>query len=81
MEKEYKTGTFIMGRCTVIVTRNEGNYQMIVSCKDSKPSHNEVVNARYKYLPDNITMVQIFPPYEEYKQFDPNSHFLFQIIK
>ena len=80
--KEYLTGTFIMDRCTVIVTKDANEFwQLIVSLPDNKPSYKEVIKARYKYLPDDIVMAQIFPPREDFEQIPGNAHFLTQLTK
>jgi len=79
---KHKTGTFIMGRCTVVVTKTNTDYwQLVAACGDSTPSQKEISQARYKYLPDNITMARIYPSKEEFKAIPDNICILVQIIK
>lgn len=79
--KEYKTGTFIMGRCTVVVTKTvNDNWQMVIACKPNVPSQREIVKARYKYLPDDIIMAKIYPSREEFNAVPENINILIQII-
>ena len=78
---KYKTGTFIMGRCTVIITKNKNDFwQMVITCLNNAPSYKEVIQARYKYLPDDIVMAQMFTPRKDFEIIPSNSHLLVQIV-
>jgi hypothetical protein len=78
---KYKPGTYIMGRCSVTVAKTPaGHWQIAIQCKDSMPSYKEIVQARYKYLPDDLVMVQAFPPKRELKTFPANTHILFELV-
>ena len=76
---EYKEGIFRMGRCAIIITIDDGMWHLSISCKDNSPSYNEIKEARYKYLPNDVYMAQIFPPKEEFVNVHPYCHHLFQI--
>ena len=70
-----------MGRCTVIVAKTAtDHWQLIIQGKDYMPSYKELVEARYKYLPDDVVMAQIFPPKDEFNQLPDNVHHLFEIV-
>jgi hypothetical protein len=63
-ETGYKQGIYKMGRCTVIVSINNNLWNISITSAN-QPSLKEVKEARYKFLPDNLHMVQIFPPKAE----------------
>lgn len=78
----YKTGTFIMNRCTVIILKDKSDFwQMIISGTDFTPSYKEVIQARYKYLADDIVMAQIFPTKKDFDLIPENAHYLKQLTK
>ena len=74
-----KEGTFRMGRCLVIVSIDAGTWHLSISTPDSSPSYKELKQARYKYLPSDITVAQLFPPVEEFVNLHPYCHHLWQI--
>lgn len=77
--KEFKTGTFRMGRCVVIVSIDDGKWHLSISTKNAQPSYKEIKEARYKFLPNNIYVAQIFPPKEEFVNLHPYCHHLWEI--
>jgi hypothetical protein len=78
-EKEYKTGTFKMGRCDIIISIDEGLWHLSISTKYNSPSYKEIKEARYKYIPDNILMAQLFPSKTQFVNYHPYCHHLWQI--
>lgn len=76
---EYKEGIFSMGQCGIIITKELGKWHLSISRKDRSPSYDEIRNARYALLPDDITMAQIFPPTKEFVNIHPYCHHLFEI--
>lgn len=80
-EKEYYPGTFRMGRCIVNVAIHNDEWHLTISCRTHSPSYKEIKEARYKYLPDEIYMAQVFPPQAELETLHPYSHHLFEIGK
>lgn len=80
-EKEYKEGTFKMGRCTITITRDGADkaWHLSISTPSASPSYKEIKAARYKYLPDGIYMAQIFPPKDEFINLHPYCHHLWQV--
>ena len=65
---DYKEGIFRMGRCNVIVTIDDGRWHLSISTRDPKilPSYKEIKAARYKYIPNDVHMAEIFPPREDF---------------
>lgn len=76
---EYKEGVFKMGRCDIIIAKENNKWHMSISTRNASPSYKEIKAARYKYLPDDVYMAQIFPPKEEFINLHPYCHHLYQI--
>lgn len=76
---EYQEGVFRMGRCCIIITIDNGMWHLSISTPECSPSYKEIKEARYRYLPDNIYMAQIFPPTKEFVNLHPHCHHLYQI--
>ncbi len=76
---EIKEGSFKMGRCIVIVSKDNGKWHLSISCKNNQPSYKEIKEARYRFLPDDITVAQIFPPKSEFVNLHPYCHHLWEI--
>lgn len=77
---EPKPGIFKMGRCDIIITIDDGLWHLSISTPSASPSYNEIKQARYKFLPNDIYIAQIFPPKEEFINIHPYCHHLWQII-
>lgn len=77
--KEFKEGIFKMGRCTIIVSIDNGEWHLSISTPSASPSYKEIKEARYRFVPNNIYMAQIFPPKEEFVNIHPYCHHLFEI--
>lgn len=75
---EYKEGVFNMGRCKIIVSIDAGKWHLSISCEKHSPSYKEMKAARYKYLPNDITVAQLFPPKEEFVNIHEFCHHLFR---
>lgn len=74
-----KEGIFKMGRCNIIVSIDNGKWHLSISTPSASPSYNEIKEARYMFLPNNITVAQLFPPKEEFVNVHPFCHHLFEI--
>jgi len=79
MSQEFKTGAFKMGRCYVIVSKDNDLWHLSISTASASPSYNEIKEARYRFIPDNVTMAQIFPPKAEFVNLHPYCHHLWEI--
>lgn len=77
--KTFKPGIFTMGRCNVIVTIDDGKWHLSISTPYCSPSYKEIKEARYRFIPDDVYMAQIFPPVSEFVNIHPYCHHLFQI--
>jgi len=81
MTKEFKEGTFRMGRCTIIISIDDGLWHLSISTSNCSPSYKEIKQARYTYIPDDIYMAQIFPPKADFVNLHPFCHHLWQVNK
>lgn len=55
-----------MGSCRIIVSRDDGDWHLSISREDRLPSWEEVREARYALIPDEVTMAMLLPPQTEY---------------
>jgi hypothetical protein len=68
-----------MGRCKILVSQDNGLWHLSISTPSASPSYEEIKAARYKYIPNDVTMAQIFPPKEEFVNIHPFCHHLWEI--
>lgn len=78
---KYKTGTFKNGLCTIIITIDAGLWHLSISTPTESPTYSQIKEARYKFLPDNLYMGQIFPPKAEFVNLHPFCHHLWELKK
>jgi len=79
MKKNKKEGVFKFGECTVIVSVDAGHWHMSISHQIRYPTFDEIRNARYQFLPNNITVAMLYPPKEEYINVHNNCFHLWEI--
>ena len=70
---------YTMGRCNIIITIDNGKWHLSISTPTASPSYEEIKEARYKFLPDDAVMAQIFPSKKDFVNLHPYCHHLFQI--
>ena len=78
---DYKPGTFRFGRCNVIVSIDDNEWHLSIVVRHSivLPSYKEMKEARYKYIPDDIYMAEVFPPKAEFVNLHPYTRHLWQV--
>lgn len=64
---EYKTGTFLHRSCIVTVKREDGIWSCHIFNNTMPIALPVIQEVRDKFVPDNVTMVQLFPSREERK--------------
>jgi hypothetical protein len=79
MEKEFKEGIFRMGRCQIIVTIDVGRWHLSISTPSCSPSYKEIKEARYRFIPDEVVMAQLFPSKREWVNYHPYCHHLWEV--
>jgi hypothetical protein len=57
---------YLLGTCTVVVTRELGQWHMSIAHQSRYPTWDEVATARYNAIPDAVTMAMLLPPRSEY---------------
>lgn len=70
---------FRAGPVRALVSKDAGDWHISVSCEDRYPTWDEIKEARYDLLPDDIYMAQILPPKSEFVNIHPNTFHLWQI--
>jgi len=78
---------YTVNHCTVIISKEEvkergilvPRWHMSISRKDRYPSWGEIRRARYKLLPDNVTMAMLLPPQDQYVNLHTNCFHLWEI--
>lgn len=67
-DRLFPTGTMVFQKnnLTAAVSIENNLYHISLSHPTRLPKYEELKNARYELLPDNIFMAQIFPPSKEF---------------
>ena|GEM_PF-1436394 len=67
-----------LGECTIMVTREYGEWHLSIAHRARDPEWDEIAEARYRLIPDDVTMAMILPPKAQYV----NVHkFCFQLVQ
>lgn len=70
---------FSLRGCKILVSRENGKWHLSISRPDKYPDWDDIRDARYALLPDNITMAMLLPPTAEYVNFHKNCFHLHEI--
>lgn len=65
--------------CTIIVGHSAAGYHLSISRPDRDPTWQEIRDARYKLIPNAVTMAMLLPPQEEYVNVHPHCFHLWQV--
>lgn len=67
--------------CTVLVSRDPytDEWHLSISHVDRDPSWEEISGARYQFIPDEVTMVQVLPPRADYTNLHEHCFHLWEI--
>ncbi len=76
---DFSEGVHREGELIVIVSKDDEYWHLSISHKDRYPTFDEIRDARYKYIPDEVTMAMLFPPKAEYVNVHPNCFHLWEI--
>lgn len=72
---------FVRDGSKVIITTEDGLLHLSISREDRLPTYDELKEARYALLPDEVHMAMIFPPKEEFVNVHSNCLHLFQLAQ
>ncbi|SFU39659.1 DUF7694 domain-containing protein [Alicyclobacillus macrosporangiidus] len=68
------------GECTVLVERHRKiGWHMSISHPNRYPTWDEIRDARYELVPDDVTMAMLLPPRREYVNLHQNCFHLHEI--
>jgi hypothetical protein len=79
------TKAYKFGKCNVIVGREptglnfELRWHLAISHRWRYPTWDEIKAARYRYVPDQVTMAMILPPVVQYVNYHENCFHLHEI--
>ena len=74
-----KQGFQKLGECNVLVSIDNGLWHLSISHPKRLPTYEELKEARYKFMPDNIYAAMIFPPQKEFVNAMPYCLHLWQL--
>ena len=57
---------FTLGECRIILAYEPPGWHLSISCEDRYPTWDEIKTARYRLVPDDVTMAMILPPPGQY---------------
>lgn len=73
------TRKFRMGGCTILLSDSHVGWHLSISHPQRYPTWDEIAEARYKLVPDKVTMAMMLPPRDEYLNLHPNCFHLWQV--
>lgn len=74
----YSTGFFEYKGKAIVVNNEEGLWHLSVSANHTL-GYYELKEIRYKFMPNNMHVAQIFPPREEFVNVHPNCFHLLEL--
>lgn len=74
----YSTGVFLYKGKSILINNEDGLWHLSVSAKHTL-GYYELKEIRYKFMPNNMQVAQIFPPREEFVNLHENCFHLFEI--
>jgi len=77
--KAYRKGDLRIWITRDIYAGSTVRWHLSISTKTRYPTWEEIKDARYSLLPDNITMAMLLPPKAEYVNLHPNCFHLHEI--
>ena len=73
------TRAYAKGGARCFVSREPGGWHLSISRPDRYPGWDEIKDARYRFVPNEVTMAMILPPKEDYVNFHPYCFHLHEI--
>ena len=75
----YETGAFRYKGKNILINKEDGLWHLSVSANHTL-GYYELKEIRYKFMPNDMQVAQIFPPREEFVNVHDNCFHLFQIL-
>lgn len=79
MKNQGRQGIFHTNETTVFCSIEGGMWHLSISHPNRNPMYDEIKEARYKYMPDNINVAVLFPPIDEFVNLHSFCFHLWQI--
>lgn len=73
------TGVYRLGSCHITVNNSDTGWHLAISHPRRYPTWDEIAEARYQLIPDEVTMAMIMPSSDQYVNLHPNCFNLHQI--
>lgn len=73
------TRRFRMGGCNIYVAQSHVGWHLSISHLDRYPTWDEIAEARYDLIPNEVTMALLLPPQEKYLNIHSNCFHLWQV--
>lgn len=70
---------YMLGECAVIISQEGSGWHLSISHPSRYPTWDEIKDARYKLLPNDLTMAMLLPSQEQYVNLHPNCFHLYQV--
>ena len=67
------------GECSVLAAKEGDKWHLSIAHRSRYPTLDEIRDARYKFVPDDVTMAMIYPPKDEYVNLHNNCFHLWQV--
>jgi len=67
-------------RCSIIYGIEQGRHHLSISHPDRYPTWDEIRDARYAIMPDEITVAMFLPPKKDYVNVNENTFHLWETI-
>lgn len=74
----YETGFFHFKGKQIFVNKEDGMWHLSIAAKHTL-GYYELKEVRYKFMPDNMQVAQIFPAREDFVNISPNIFHLFEL--
>lgn len=78
---EPRARAYKFGECLVITGVSEQGWHMSISHPTRYPTWDEIRDARYALVPDEVTMAMLLPPRSEYVNVHENCFHLWQVAE
>jgi hypothetical protein len=76
----YRTGMYVYKGMHIFINKEEGTWHLSVSAKFPL-GYQQLKDVRYKFMPDKMTVAQIFPPRDQFVNLQECTWHLWQIDK
>lgn len=73
------TKGFMLGKCSIFLSNSVYGWHISIAHPSRYPTWDEIATARYQLIPNDVTMVMVLPPREEFINIHRNCFQLHQL--